>query len=101
MEPVIVPINGVLDLHTFNPNDLPELLEEYIDACMEAGIDSLRIIHGKGIGVQRKRVRSILGKNPFVFSFSDAPEASGGWGATIVTLRGRENGREKEDPGDR
>lgn len=88
MEPVVIPIDGVLDLHTFKPGELSDLLEDYIDACLEKGILTLRIIHGKGKGVQRKRVRSLLGKNPAVSSFSDAPSSSGGWGATIVILKG-------------
>jgi DNA-nicking Smr family endonuclease len=85
-EPVSLPIDGVLDLHTFSPRDLPDLLEDYIAACLERGIFELRIIHGKGKGILRDRVRSILSKHPRVRNFSQAPLEAGGWGATVVTL---------------
>lgn len=87
MKPVVVPIDGTLDLHTFNPNELPSLLNEYLDACREKGIDQVRIIHGKGKGVQRARVQSLLAKNPLVDQFQTAPEDAGGWGATLVQLK--------------
>ena len=86
MEPVVVPIDGILDLHTFNPGDLPSLLSEYLEACREKGILQVRIVHGKGKGIQRARVQSLLSKNPYVKAFQSAPEESGGWGATLVTL---------------
>ena len=86
MEPVSIPIDGVLDLHTFRPSDLPDLLEDYIAACLERGLFSLRIIHGKGSGILRKRVRSLLGQDPRVAAFQDAPPHAGGWGATLVEL---------------
>ena len=79
-EPVEIPINGVLDLHTFHPGDVPDLLSEYIRACRRKGILRLRIIHGKGMGVLKERVRSQLGKNPHVSSFHDAPAGSRGMG---------------------
>lgn len=82
-----IPINGTLDLHTFNPGDVSELLKDYIDACLEEGIFEIRIIHGKGKGILRDRVHSILKKHPLVIHFSLDPGASG-WGATIVQLRG-------------
>jgi DNA-nicking Smr family endonuclease len=81
-----IPIDGVLDLHTFNPRDVSDLLNEYIHICMKAGIFELRIIHGKGKGILRDRVHSILKKNPFVMDFKLDPEGSG-WGATIVQLK--------------
>jgi DNA-nicking Smr family endonuclease len=87
MEPVIVPIEDVLDLHTFNPKEVPDLLAEYFRACIEADIYSIRIIHGKGAGILRKRVQSVLRKDPRVTSFKDAPLQSGGWGATLVELK--------------
>lgn len=87
MEPVIVPIDGVLDLHTFSPGELKGLMQDYIDACLEADIYDLRIIHGKGSGVMRARVRSLLKKDPRVKIFEDAPGDAGGWGATIATLK--------------
>ena len=87
MEPVVLPIDGVLDLHTFAPGELRELMEDYIDACLEAEIFEIRIIHGKGSGVLRSRVRSILGKDSRVDAFGDAAPDCGGWGATLVRLR--------------
>lgn len=86
-EPIAVPIDGVLDLHTFSPKDLPELLDDYIAECLDRGIIDLRIIHGKGKGILRERVRSILAKHPAVAHFSEAPLEAGGWGATVVTLK--------------
>jgi len=86
MEPIEIPIDGILDLHTFQPRDLPDLLHDYLEACQDAGILSVRIIHGKGTGVLKKRVKSILGKHKQVLSFQDAPPEAGGWGATIVQL---------------
>ena len=85
-EPVIVPIDGILDLHTFNPKELVPLLADYLNACHEKGVFDVRIIHGKGKGIQKARVRSLLEKNPLVKGFKDAPEAAGGWGATLVEL---------------
>ena len=86
MTPVAIPIDGVLDLHTFNPKEIPSLIEEYILACREKGITQLRIIHGKGKGIQKARVQSLLSGNPLVRSFSDAQAEAGGWGATLVEL---------------
>lgn len=86
-EAISIPIDGVLDLHTFSPRDVPNLLEDYIAACLERGIFELRIIHGKGKGVLRERVKSIVSKHPSVGSFSQAPLEAGGWGATVVTLK--------------
>ncbi len=87
MEPIEIPINGVLDLHTFNPKDVKPLLYDYIDACREKSILSLRIIHGKGAGILKKRVQGILKSHPNVVSFTDAPLQGGGWGATLVELK--------------
>jgi DNA-nicking Smr family endonuclease len=84
--PVIVPIDGILDLHTFNPKELPSLVREYLEVCLEKGIFEVRIIHGKGKGIQKARVHSLLAGNPLVRRFKDAPEEAGGWGATIVEL---------------
>ena len=85
--PVALPINGELDLHTFLPSDLPDLLEDYLLACLEKEIYQVRIVHGKGRGVLKKRVRSLLKKNPLVDAFRDAPAEAGGWGATVVLLK--------------
>ena len=87
MEPVEIPIEDSLDLHTFQPRDVPDLLEDYLAECLKAGIYSVRIIHGKGQGVQKRRVQGLLKKNPLVFSYRDAPPEAGGWGATLVELR--------------
>jgi DNA-nicking Smr family endonuclease len=87
MESIHVPINGTLDLHTFDPKDLPSLVPEYLQACLEKSILQVRIIHGKGKGVQKARVHSILAKSRLVKAFRSAPEDAGGWGATLVELR--------------
>lgn len=88
-EPVQMPIDGVLDLHTFKPKEVHELVNDYLAACIERGIYQVRIIHGKGTGTLRETVHSMLAKHPSVESFSlDHPEY-GGWGATIVRLRKR------------
>ena len=87
MEPVKIPIEDVLDLHTFRPQDIPDLLQDYLTECRRTGIYSVRIIHGKGKGVQKRRVQGILKNNPMVISFSDAPPEAGGWGATLVELK--------------
>ena len=81
-----IPIDGTLDLHTFSPGDVPDLLKDYIDACLEEGICEIRIIHGKGKGILRDKVHSVLKRYPPVIDFTLDPGASG-WGATIVRLR--------------
>ncbi|MBW1984976.1 MAG: Smr/MutS family protein, partial [Deltaproteobacteria bacterium] len=86
MEPIELPIEDKLDLHTFNPRDIPDLLPEYLTACRNKGIFSVRIIHGKGKGILKKRVLEILKKNHLVESFRSAPAEAGSWGATIVEL---------------
>jgi DNA-nicking Smr family endonuclease len=86
-ESIEQPINGVLDLHTFQPGEVKDLVPEYLTACRERGILQVRIIHGKGVGTIRDIVRSVLEKLPYVESFRTAEEGAGGWGATIVVLR--------------
>ena len=86
-EPVSIPVDGVLDLHTFRPDETAELVEDYLLVCLEKKISQVRIIHGKGKGVQRKIVHSLLKRLEFVSSFQTAEETAGGWGATIVNLR--------------
>ena len=86
-DPVVVPIDGLLDLHTFDPAAIKDLLPEYLRACRERGILEARIVHGKGTGVLRRTVRAILGRLPEVAAFRTAGEDAGGWGATLVTLR--------------
>jgi dsDNA-specific endonuclease/ATPase MutS2 len=86
-EPFRIPIEDVLDLHTVSPRDIIAVVEEYLSETHRLGFHAVRIIHGRGIGVQREAVRKILEHTPFVESFRDAPAEAGGWGATIVTLR--------------
>ncbi len=85
-EPVVLPIETVLDLHAFAPRDVKSAVEAYLEEARLRGYTALRIIHGRGIGVQRETVRSVLARAPFVLAFEDAPPEAGGWGATVVTL---------------
>ncbi len=87
---VRVPIEDSLDLHTFAPRDIPDVVQEYLDACVRHGLLEIRLIHGRGTGTQRRIVRSVLARLPRVLAFADAPPERGGWGATIVHLRGSE-----------
>ena len=87
MEPVQLPIEDTLDLHTFRPSEVPDLLDDYFTECIKAGIFTVRVIHGKGQGILRKRVRGLLKKNPLVVSFKEAPPEAGGWGAVQVELK--------------
>jgi dsDNA-specific endonuclease/ATPase MutS2 len=91
-EIVSMPIDGVLDLHTFNPKEVKSLVPEYIEACLDEGILTLRIIHGKGTGTLRRIVHSILEKHPSVRSFTLAGHGSGSWGATEVDLYSKRQG---------
>jgi dsDNA-specific endonuclease/ATPase MutS2 len=86
-EPIRIPITDVFDLHSVPPRDVRPIVEEYLAEAHRLGFKALRIIHGRGIGVQRELVRSVLAQTPYVASYSDAPLDAGGWGATIVTLR--------------
>jgi dsDNA-specific endonuclease/ATPase MutS2 len=86
-EPVRIPISDVFDLHNVRPREVKEVVEAYLEEAHRLGFKALRIIHGRGIGVQRQTVRAVLARSPFVHSFQDAPPEAGGWGATIVTLR--------------
>ena len=85
-EPVTIPITDVFDLHTIQPRDVKLVVVEYLREAQSAGFRSVRIIHGKGIGVQREMVRTILARTPFVLDWTDAPPEAGGLGATIVRL---------------
>jgi DNA-nicking Smr family endonuclease len=86
-DPIRIPIEDSIDLHTFSPREIPSLLEEYLRECLKAGIYEVRIIHGKGKGYQRRMVHSFLEKSSLVQSFQSAPPIFGGWGATIALLR--------------
>jgi DNA-nicking Smr family endonuclease len=92
--PIELPIDGVLDLHTFQPRDVKELVPDYLAECRERGIFEVRIIHGKGTGALRRTVHAILARLPEVVSFGLAREEAGGWGATLVTLRSSAGERE-------
>jgi dsDNA-specific endonuclease/ATPase MutS2 len=86
-ELIELPITDVLDLHSFRPAEVADVVREYLEAAYEKGLRELRIIHGKGIGVQRQTVRTLLGRDPRVESFGDLPAESGGWGATWVRMK--------------
>ena len=86
-DPIRIPITDVFDLHSVPPRDVLPVVEEYLEEANRLGLKVLRLIHGRGIGVQREIVRAILARTPFVADFRDAPAEAGGWGATIVTLR--------------
>jgi len=89
VKPVKIPIEDILDLHTFKPDEVPNLLVDYFSACIDAGIYSVRIVHGKGRGILKKRVQELLKNNPVVKSYRNAPLQAGGWGATLVELKQR------------
>jgi DNA-nicking Smr family endonuclease len=86
-EPLRLPVTGELDLHAFAPREIPSLVREYLGECQARGIRDLRLVHGRGRGVQRAVVHRELRGHPGVEWFGDAPPGSGGWGATLVRLR--------------
>jgi len=86
-ETVVMPIEDSLDLHTFHPREVKDLLYDYLEAACEKGFEEVRIIHGKGTGVLRERVHAVLRRHPLVASFHQADEPRGGWGATIAVMR--------------
>ena len=92
-ETVIIPFRDVLDLHSIPPRQVRAVVEDYLEEAHRRGVHWVRIIHGRGIGVQREMVRSILSRTPYVVDFRDAPPEAGGWGATVVTLRANDVAR--------
>ncbi len=86
IEAVELEITDVLDLHTFPPSEVKYLVRDYLDLAYEKGLRNVRIIHGKGVGVQRRTVRKILERDPRVSDFGDPPGEAGGWGATWVRM---------------
>ncbi len=86
-DPVILPIEDSLDLHPFAPRDVPSVVDEYLREAAARGFGEVRLIHGRGIGVQRAVVQKLLATHPLVARFFDAPAERGGWGATVVLLR--------------
>jgi len=86
-EPVVIEFRDVIDLHSIPPKLIKTIVEDYIEEAHRRGVRQVRIIHGKGIGVQREMVRTILARSEFVDSFQDAPAEAGGWGATIARIR--------------
>jgi len=85
--PIRIPIEDTLDLHTFQASEVPSLLEDYFSECVREKIFQVRIIHGKGSGMLKRRVHAVLSASKMVEAFSDAPPEAGGWGATLVTLK--------------
>lgn len=87
LEPIELPIDGILDLHTFHPREVKDLIPDYLAACREKGILEVRLVHGKGTGTLRETVHALLRNLPEVASFRLAGGEGGGWGATLVVLR--------------
>ena len=86
-EPIRIPITDTFDLHTIHPREVAAVVEAYLEEAHALGLKTVRIIHGRGIGVQRSIVQALLARSPLVVAYGDAPPESGGWGATIATLR--------------
>jgi len=90
--PIELPIEDELDLHPFRPEDVADVVDDYLEAAAARGLVEVRIVHGRGLGVDRERVRARLARSPWVESFAGAPEERGGAGATLVRLRRLEPG---------
>ncbi len=93
-DPVILPIEDSLDLHTFAPREISSVVEAYLAEAVRRGFREVRLIHGKGRGAQRATLRALLARHPLVARYADAPPERGGWGATVVFLKGLEADRE-------
>jgi len=85
--PVEIPVEDSIDLHSFPPRDVPDVVDAYLEVAVEKGFTEVRLIHGRGIGVQRDRVQKLLANHPLVSGFHDAPADRGGWGATVAYLK--------------
>ena len=85
--PVVIPVEDSIDLHAFPPRDIPDVVDAYLEVAVEKGLAEVRLIHGRGIGVQRDRVQKLLARHSLVSGFHDAPADRGGWGATIAYLK--------------
>ena len=88
-EEFVLPIEDFIDLHPFQPREIRSVVESYLEEAARAGFTEVRLIHGRGIGVQREAVRAVLEKSGFVVDYADAPSGRGGWGATVARLRGK------------
>jgi DNA-nicking Smr family endonuclease len=88
-DPVVLPIEDSIDLHPFAPEEIPSVVESYLEAAREAGFEEVRIIHGRGKGVQKDRVRQVLSRSEHVAHFEEATPERGGFGATVVKLKAR------------
>ncbi len=100
-EPIVVPIEEAFDLHHYAPREILEVVDAYLDAAIEKGFREVRLIHGRGKGVQRARVRDFLEKDPRVERYAEAPTGRGGWGATLAWLRVEPGGPETPGRGRR
>ncbi len=89
-QPVEIPLEDSIDLHSFPPRDVPDVVDAYLEAVSNKGFTEVRLIHGRGIGVQRDRVQKLLARHHLVSGFHDAPPDRGGWGATVAYLRATE-----------
>jgi DNA-nicking Smr family endonuclease len=83
-----LPLDGTLDLHAFRPEEAADVVAEYLEACASVGVLEVRVVHGKGISALRRTVEAALRRHPRVVAWRLADEGAGGWGATLVTLRG-------------
>jgi DNA-nicking Smr family endonuclease len=97
-EAVVVPIEDAIDLHAFGPRDVPSVVREYLDEAARHGFAEVRVIHGRGRGVQRATVQRLLAAHPLVERYWEAPPERGGWGATVVRLRRAEEGLSRPPP---
>ena len=85
--PIEIPVEDSIDLHPFPPKDIPDVVDAYLEVAAEKGFSEVRLIHGRGIGVQRDRVQKLLARHSLISGFHDAPPDRGGWGATIAYLK--------------